>query len=163
MMDRDWTSGVSSSRRIAPERLERLLKHSAEGKPKTMNKARWILLGMVLLALAAGEVPLLSWPFRLLETFFHELSHGLTAIATGGEIVSIKLMWSEGGLCVHRGGVRLFTAFSGYFGSVLWGAAIFLAATAVKRRNAVLLSGLLAVTVGLSTLLWMRDPISILI
>ncbi len=128
-----------------------------------MNKARWTLLGMVLLALALAEVPMLRWPFRLLETFFHELSHGLIAILTGGEIVRIQLLLFEGGLCVHRGGIRLFTAFAGYFGAVFWGVAIYLAASAASRRNAMVMAGLLAATVGLSTLLWMRDPISIVI
>ena len=37
------------------------------------------------------------FPLKILAIFFHELSHGLAAVATGGEIVSIELFLSEGG------------------------------------------------------------------
>ena len=52
---------------------------------------RWFALaGLALLLIGLWQVPWLGgavYPFRVFGTFVHELSHGLAAIATGGDFV----------------------------------------------------------------------------
>lgn len=97
------------------------------------------------------------YPLRLLVVFFHELSHGITAVITGGSIVEIQMNAQEGGLCITRGGNRFLTLSAGYLGSLLWGGAILLFATRTKGSQIVLelLGGLLIVV----TLIWVRPLI----
>ncbi len=74
-----------------------------------------------LLVLAALMVPLTLlwrtwavWPFKIPVVFFHELSHGIAAILTGGSIDHIEVVKEQGGLCVTRGGHRFWTLSAGY-------------------------------------------------
>ena len=94
------------------------------------------------------------YPLKLLVVFFHELSHGLTALATGGRIVEIRLMANEGGLCITAGGSRFLTLSAGYIGSLVFGGLILLAAARSGRDR--MLSAALGVIVLLVTLLWVR-------
>ena len=57
-----------------------------------------IPLVLAVIALFCWHSPLLL-PVKLLTVFFHELSHGLAAILTGGSIVSIGLNLNQGGIC----------------------------------------------------------------
>lgn len=107
-------------------------------------------------AVAAAAVPVVHLPFAWMETLFHELSHGLAALATGGQVTRIELQWNGGGLCHMRGGWIWLEALAGYGGTVVWGALIYLPA-GERQRAAVWLAGLLAAVVLLSTLLWVRD------
>lgn len=97
------------------------------------------------------------YPLRLLVVFFHELSHGMAAVVTGGSIVEIQMNAQEGGLCITRGGSRFLTLTAGYLGSLMWGGAILLFATRTKGSQIVLelLGGLLIVV----TLIWVRPLI----
>ena len=49
----------------------------------------WLLL---LAAIIIHQIPIISVPFKWLESYFHEISHGLAAVATGGRIVRIELL-----------------------------------------------------------------------
>jgi hypothetical protein len=73
-----------------------------------------------------------SWviyPLKVLVVFFHELSHGLAAVFTGGSIVRIELTAQEGGACVVAGGNSFIILSAGYIGSLFWGGIILLVAT----------------------------------
>jgi hypothetical protein len=114
----------------------------------------------LLLPLGLGLLAVLLWdtfvvyPFRLFVVFLHEISHGLAALATGGEIVSIGLSFDEGGVCLTRGGSRFLVLNAGYLGSLLWGA--FFLVLGVRRRRAptvIATVGLFALVV---TLLYVR-------
>jgi len=98
------------------------------------------------------------WPLRVLVVFFHELSHGLAAIATGGAIERIEVVAAEGGLCLTRGGSAFVTLSAGYLGSLAWGAAALLAASRTRHDRAVLAA--LAGVVIVATLLWVRPIFS---
>jgi hypothetical protein len=93
----------------------------------------------LLLPLGLGLLSLLLWdtfvvyPFRLFVVFLHEISHGLAAVLTGGEIVSIGLSFDEGGVCLTRGGSPFLVLNAGYLGSLAWGA-VFLILGARRRR-----------------------------
>lgn len=68
----------------------------------------------------------LSWPLRWAETFYHEASHGLVALLTGGRVVRLDLHLRGGGACTVQGGNRFFILLAGYMGASVWGAVLFL-------------------------------------
>ncbi|HPC83998.1 MAG TPA: M50 family metallopeptidase [Thermoanaerobaculaceae bacterium] len=114
--------------------------------------------------LAAIVVPVLLlwstpivWPLKILVVFFHELSHGLAAMLTGGSILRIEVVAGQGGVCWTASGNRFIVLSAGYLGSLLWGSGVLLAATSTRRDRAVAV-GLGAVIVG-ATLLWVRPVV----
>ncbi|HLA76010.1 MAG TPA: M50 family metallopeptidase [Vicinamibacteria bacterium] len=108
----------------------------------------WLPLALALVAYALWTTPLL-FPLRMFVVFLHELSHGLAAVLTGGQIVRIELSPAEGGVCLTRGGWRFLVLSAGYLGSLAWGVALLLGG-ARRRGHGALLAGvgllLLAVT-----------------
>lgn len=72
------------------------------------------------------------YPVKVLVVMFHEMSHGLAAVLTGGEIDHIELSANLGGVCYTRGGWRLAILPAGYLGSMVWGAALLIAACRTK-------------------------------
>jgi hypothetical protein len=113
-------------------------------------------------ALILSRVPYVSVPFNWLETYFHELSHGLAALATGGHVERIELYLTGGGKCFTVGGRSSVIAFAGYTGAILWGAAIYLGAQASGKSSrwlAFAISGIIVI----SGVLWARDISTIII
>jgi hypothetical protein len=80
----------------------------------------------------------LLYPLKILVVFFHELSHGLAAVVTGGSIEQIMVTREEGGLCVIAGGSRFLTLTAGYLGSLAWGGAILVLAARTKHDKWIL-------------------------
>jgi len=82
-----------------------------------------------------------------LTVFFHELSHGLAAVITGGSMHTIELTADQGGLCWTAGGSWFLILSAGYLGSLLWGAGLLYAAarTRADREIVQFLGGLLIV------------------
>lgn len=116
----------------------------------------------VLCAAIILNLPLVSLPFKWLESYFHEISHGLAAILTGGKIVKIQLFISGAGLCTSQGGIRFIISFMGYAGAILWGALIFLMAN-WHQKSANIFSWLLVLLFSLSIILWVRDVLTLVI
>jgi hypothetical protein len=115
---------------------------------------------LFILALAIGLFYAPGWlsaPFKWFEVFFHEFSHGLMAIVTGGSIERIDLQFVGSGTCHYRGGWRMPVAFAGYAGASLWGWAIYSSATASSKQTSRLLIGTLLVVMVMVALLWVRD------
>lgn len=123
-------------------------------------RAQYLVL--IVAAFVLSMVPVVHWPFSWLETYFHEISHGVAAIVSGGSVERIVLHFSGSGVCYTRGGWRPLVSFSGYFGAVLWGAVIYLGARATGRGSHWLAVGV-AVLVAASGILWARDVITIAI
>lgn len=124
---------------------------------KLFENVNWkVLLSLLGLVVVVG----LLWhtwavyPLRILVVFFHELSHGLAAVVTGGEIVRIQVVAQEGGLCVTMGGSRFFTLSAGYLGSLVWGGAILLLAARTRLDRAVSIA--LGAILLLTTLFFVR-------
>lgn len=116
------------------------------------------LLLTLLLAIGLFHAPYwLVAPFKWFEVFFHEISHGLMALFTGGGIERIDMQWAGSGTCHYRGGIRLLVAFAGYAGASLWGWAIYSAAASARRGLSHGLLGLLLLTLLLVALLWVRN------
>lgn len=119
---------------------------------------------MVVGALLFGNVPYLSAPFRWMEVFFHEISHGLAAILTGGRLHRIALLFRGGGLCVSSGGMRFLILLSGYTGAVAWGSAIyFMGLLTGHHQTAQDIMFVLLVLLLLATVLWVRDLATLII
>jgi hypothetical protein len=77
---------------------------------------------------------LLLYPVKIFVVLLHELSHGLAAVATGGQIISIEVTELIGGLCRFQGGNPVFVASAGYLGSLAGGSLILvLAGTGAGR------------------------------
>jgi len=91
-----------------------------------MNLENIIFIGLIGLGIVLAKLPLISRPFDWMETFFHELSHGLAATVTFGWMKRIKLNWDGSGYCVTRGGLRIPVLLAGYMGAVIAGMAIYL-------------------------------------
>jgi len=85
------------------------------------------LAGVVtlLMTLVPG-LTLLNYPFRLLLTIVHELSHGLTAMLTGGDFIRFVVFSNGAGLAYTAGGWRLLVIPAGYLGTALFGAILIL-------------------------------------
>ena len=95
-----------------------------------------------------------AYPFRVFVVFLHEISHGLAAILSGGELVSIGLSPNEGGVAVTRGGWRFLVLSAGYLGSLLFGALFLLLGG--RRRWAPGIVGLLGIFTLVVTLVYVR-------
>lgn len=98
-------------------------------------RAHWQIVVLALVVFGLSSTPVF-WPLNLLIVFFHELSHGLAAIATGGSIESLTLSPDEGGLAITIGGNRFLTLSAGYVGSLLCGVILFLLALRTRADRA---------------------------
>jgi hypothetical protein len=112
---------------------------------KRIPRRLWLPLLLGLGALLLWNT-VVAYPFRIFVVFLHEISHGLAAVLTGGELVSIGLSHDEGGVALTRGGSRFLVLTAGYLGSLLFGALFLLLGH--RRRWA---PGVIAV-IGLFTL-----------
>ncbi len=129
---------------------------SARDKPLAA-RLHWVEL-LSLLGILGGVAFFWNTPFvyplKILVVFFHELSHGLMAIATGGSIQEIQVVEQQGGHCITVGGSRWMILTAGYLGSLAWGGTILMVATRTRfdRVVSVLIGGVLLGT----TALWVR-------
>jgi hypothetical protein len=122
---------------------------------------RYSFFVLTALALLVSTVPFVHRPFDWFETFFHELSHGVAALASGGRVHTIELNFDGSGLCTTSGGAEVVTLFAGYAGSPLWGALIYLSVFIGKARYSKAISSMLAIVVVLVATLWARDLITL--
>lgn len=117
-------------------------------KPNDRAQLRTLALAL-LLSLLLWNLPMgagILYPFKLLATWFHEMSHGLAMIATGAQLDHIVLYRDTSGLsyavfAVEPLGTAVIAA-AGYMGTPLWGA-LLLVTTPTPRasRRALLVLG----------------------
>jgi hypothetical protein len=100
------------------------------------------------------------YPLKVFVVFLHELSHGLAAIITGGEMGKITLAANQGGACYTRGGWRLLILPAGYLGSMLWGGLILVTAARTDWDKAI--SVFIGILVLAVTLLFVRSGFGLL-
>ncbi len=124
----------------------------------------WLgLLGLAFALIVVWQVPWLgwlAWPFRLFGTFVHELSHGLAAIATGGQFQRFSVQPDLSGLAWSAGGIRVIVSSAGYIGSAVFGS-VLIALHARGLSARMLLLGL-GIVFGLLCLLFVRNLFGIL-
>ncbi len=114
-----------------------------------------ILLGVVSAALLFFWNSPVLIPLKILIVLFHELSHALMTIVTGGEVVSMTLSGDQGGAVLSRGGNRFLTLSAGYLGSLAFGCVLYLLARGSNLDA--LWSGLLAVVLALTAFIFVRN------
>jgi hypothetical protein len=124
-----------------------------EDRAQLRTLAIALLVSLVLWNLPFGG--LLLYPFKLLATWLHELSHGVAMIAMGAGFDHMLIYRDTSGLAYPASSTSGFgvavIAAAGYMGTPLWGAMLLvLTPTARTARWALLgLALLLAVTVVL--------------
>ena len=134
--------------------------NTTESAPSFFKKYQfWILF---FAALIVHQIPIVSVPLKWFESYFHELSHGLAAIVSGGSVVSIALFPNGAGLCTTRGGSAFLISFMGYAGATAWGATLYsIARSSIKVARPMLF--VLLLMLGLSIVLWVRDLLTLVI
>ncbi|RLV61252.1 M50 family peptidase [Parashewanella curva] len=107
----------------------------------------WIYLAV---AAFLVQIPILGLPLYWFATFYHELSHGIATLLTGGVVEKIQLFTDGSGYCFSIGGIHTIIAFSGYLGTPWFGAMIFKIAeprnSAITKILAVIMLSIIAVT-----------------
>ena len=111
---------------------------------------------LLIVAVVIKQLPLVSIPFNWLESYFHEVSHGIAAIVTGGSVLRIQLFANGAGLCTTQGGIGFVISFAGYAGATLWGWGIYKVASA-HQRIAQMFSVLFFLLIVSSIVFWGRD------
>lgn len=121
----------------------------------------WKELGTLLAIVVAIMFLWSTWlvyPLKILVVFFHELSHGLMAVLTGGSIQEIRVVAAEGGHCITRGGSVFLTLSAGYLGSLVCGGIILVLATRTRYDQTVAMS--VGAIIVLVTLVFVRPVAS---
>jgi hypothetical protein len=102
-----------------------------------------LLASLLLWNLPFGGVVL--YPFKLLATWLHELSHGVMMIVTGAGFDHVDIFRDTSGLAYAQGpagggaiGASLI-ATAGYMGTPLWGAALLVTTPDARRARIALL------------------------
>lgn len=119
----------------------------------------WPYLGLITLFVAGiaffWATPFV-YPLTILTTIFHELSHGVATLVTGGSVALITIEADGSGKAFRLGGWDLVVAPAGYIGSTLAGAALLITVRWRRAGRAVLftLAGLLVI----ADVLWVRNP-----
>jgi hypothetical protein len=130
---------------------------SVQGSSSFWQKYHFFILFCV--AIIIKQLPLISIPFNWLESYFHEISHGIAAILTGGNVLRIQLFANGAGLCTTQGGISFIISFAGYAGATLWGWGIYKLASA-HQRAAQLFSVLIFLLLASSIIFWGRDVLT---
>ncbi len=140
--------------------FEPLLKNEA---PSDRMELTWLIAAaiatIVLWQLPAGDYIL--YPFTILATWFHEMSHGLMALLLGGQFRKLEIFGDGSGVATNTISLALgpigpaLVAAAGPMGPPIAGSALILASRSFKTATLSLkiLSGFLL----LSTLIWVRS------
>ncbi len=86
-----------------------------------------ILIVMVGVAYFFWNQPIM-YPFEIITTFLHEISHAFGFLLTGGSVIEMNVHPDSSGSLPGYGGSKFFIFSSGYIGSCVLGAMIYLAA-----------------------------------
>jgi hypothetical protein len=134
--------------------------------PIMLNKSSWALIIASFLTLILYIVPtlhIIAYPFILISTYVHEMSHGVAALLVGGHFDSFH-MWADGsGLASIKGNFgafsRAFIAAAGLIGPACMSSLCFLC---IKTpRKARFLLACIGIILALSLLLVVRNTFGI--
>ena len=121
-------------------------------------RGHWQLMALTALVVALWQTPVVL-PLKLLVVFFHESSHALAALLTGGSVESISINPRQGGVTETRGGNLFALLSAGYLGSLAIGVAILLIALRTHWDRALMAAlGVLALLIAA---LYLRDPFAL--
>lgn len=108
----------------------------------------------------APVLGLLFYPFRLLNTFVHELAHGFAALLTGGQFERFVVHANMSGLALVRGGNLIVVASAGYLGAALFGGLLILLSATELAAQTILLG--LGIGLGLLCVGFVRNGFGLL-
>jgi hypothetical protein len=130
------------------------------------RRARQALLWSVGLTIALYLIPfgqLLAYPLMLLSTLFHELGHGIAAVAVGGSFESLAIFADGSGVAQHRGGAsgagHALVAAGGLVGPAIVAAIGFVVGRSARGARAFL--GVLGLGLAVVIVLVVRNPFGI--
>jgi Peptidase M50B-like len=86
-----------------------------------------ILVVAAAISIALWVVPqlrVLVYPLTLFNTTFHELSHAVATVLTGGTVIMVQVFVNGEGVTRSAGGWPFVIASAGYFGTSVLGAAL---------------------------------------
>ena len=112
------------------------------------------LLGLIIIC---WEYAIL-YPLKLLVVFFHESSHALATLLTGGSVKELVINKDQGGHVISQGGSRFIILSAGYIGSLLWGVLIYLASA--KSHYDKIIMRILGISILLITVVFSRSLFS---
>ncbi len=137
---------------------------SMAGEPRRADRLELRTLAVALLAsLLLWNLPfggLLLYPFKLLATWLHEMSHGLMMIVTDTGLDRVEIYRDTSGLA-HPASrahptAQAFIAASGYMGTAVWGAVLLVTTpTGRSARTAMLV---FAALLGISAMFVIDAP-----
>lgn len=88
-----------------------------------MKQIAYMIIPLIAIALFWNS--LLIAPLKILVVFFHEASHVIATILTGGQVMNMEINSGFSGQVISKGGWRFVILSSGYLGSLIWGVVIF--------------------------------------
>lgn len=116
-----------------------------------------LLASLLLWNLPYGEF--IVYPFKLLATWAHELSHGVVMALTGAGFSHLELYRDTSGIAYAQGGAtrtgRAAIWSAGYMGTALFGGALLVVGQTRLGARGVLAA--LALVLALSAALWIRN------
>ena len=136
-------------------------------KEKTRYRYRRIFnLGGIVFIIPFLIIVLLLWNtpvlyvFQLFVVLIHEYSHGLAAIATGGQINEISISLNESGYALTSGGNDLIIISAGYLGSLLFGI-LLLGMAKIRKLNKLVITILAVIIFGM-TMLYVKSIFAVI-
>ena len=102
---------------------------------------------------------LVLYPFKLLATWLHEMSHGILMLLTGAGFSHLEIYRDTSGIAFAQRGVggigRAAIASAGYMGAALLGASLLVLGQSGRRARAILFG--FAIALVLSLIFWVRN------
>ncbi|MDM8516744.1 M50 family metallopeptidase [Desulfobacterales bacterium HSG16] len=99
------------------------------------------------------------YPLKVLVVFFHESSHALMTVFTGGKVSELVVTRFQGGHVLSLGGSRFMVLTAGYLGSLAWGAVIYLVGAKTRLDKAAMF--ILGSIIILITVLYVRNSFAL--
>jgi hypothetical protein len=110
------------------------------------------LIALLVLIMVCWEYPVI-YPLKLLVVFFHESSHALATLSTGGTVKELVINKDQGGHVISQGGNQFIILSAGYIGSLLFGVVIYIASVKSHYDKIIMMAlaiGIIVITVLLS-------------
>lgn len=112
---------------------------------------------LLISAAVLSMIPIIKKPFLMVETFLHEMSHGLSTVILFGKIHRIHLRFDGSGDCYTSGGIRPITLFSGYTGASFFGLGLFYLGSILHTQHAEPILYSVMIFIIFASLMWARD------
>lgn len=120
-----------------------------------MSRLIFVLIAIGLVV-AVHYVPYAAIPFTWLSSFFHEFSHALATLLTGGSVERIASVSIDRVDALMQGGWTPLVAFAGFTGAMLLGLGVFYTARLSQFHSSRLIAGILVLICLASLVLWVR-------